>query len=98
MTSTGIVRIIRNANCWLRAVILTLIFIPIQFIFDERLDILFSLIAGFAGIIMADRIFWYLAKKVPNKWGRENYLRMELAVTLTVSSIALTTGWIFYFL
>ena len=64
---------------------LSAIFFPIQLLLVQELAPIFTITTGFIGTLIADLIYWSIAKRHFNNWCRITYLRMGLAVIICVS-------------
>jgi phytol kinase len=80
--------VFKNLNFALRAMLLTFLYIPVQILLDDKILIMEPIIACFAGIIVSDRVYWIISKKVEN-WKRISYLRMGVAVIALGAIVAL---------
>ncbi len=79
-----------------RALILTVIFIPIQWIVNNKLNLIFSLVTVFVGTILGDRLYWMIARRHLTNWERLSFLRMGLGVVFTVAILIFVANCWFY--
>ncbi|MES2766038.1 MAG: hypothetical protein V4642_09225 [Bacteroidota bacterium] len=79
--------VFKKLNFALRAMFLTVIYVPVQIALDDKLPAVQSLIACFLGILVSDRAYWIISRNVVN-WKRISYLRMGVGVIALGSVVA----------
>ena len=93
-------KVITRARSFLRAIILTLLFIPLQFVFESAIPVAFSMIIGFLGILLVDRLYWLIADQHPRDWKqpseRAHFMKLSLAARTIGSLVVLGSNLVWY--
>jgi phytol kinase len=76
--------------------ILSAIFFPIQLLFVRELAPIFTIATGFISTLVADLIYWSIARQHFKSWCRITYLRMGLAVIVCVSLLLFAAQLLYY--
>ena len=98
--STHLPAFLARANAFVRAGILTLLFVPMQLLFEPELPVAFALLASFAGILLVDRLYWTIADNYTTHIypGAKNshFLHLSLFVRSAASVLILVVhaGWV----
>ena len=78
-----------HSNPVTRAASIVLLFVPLQLAFEPRLSIVYSLAAGFLGLLAIDISYWLLGRRFKAIWQgahqRVNFLRLSLALRTAVT-------------
>lgn len=94
-------RFIVEAPPVLRAFILALVFVPLQFFFESQLPMLLTFGLGYIGIWLVDRLYWSVANRFPDDWPQATervfFLRLSLAVRTIVSLLIIAGNLAWYY-
>lgn len=92
---------ITRARSVVRAFVLMLLFVPLQFAFETEIPMAYTMLIGFAGILLIDRLYWAIANQYPTQWPRAtervHFFRLSLAVRTIGSFLVLGSNLIWYY-
>lgn len=87
---------IAGGNFVVRALCLSLAFLPINHLLGIPLNFYFSLAACFTGIILSDALYWGIGSRYHGSWSRIGFLRMGMATVLLSSTAVFFAQLLFY--
>lgn len=82
-----------HCNFIIRALLLCLIFLPVHILLNTQMPQIVLIFSCFIGIIIADRLFWFLEDKFATGWSFLNLLRLRMAVVLMISLLLFATNY-----
>jgi phytol kinase len=88
--------LIAGGNFVIRAAFLSLAFLPLNHLIGLRLDLWFSMLTCFAGIIVSDLVYWGVGSRFHGQWSRVAFLRMGMASVLFASALVFAANLLYY--
>jgi hypothetical protein len=89
-------RFIRDGNFAVRAISLSLAFLPMNHLLDLELNFALSFITCLLGISVSDAIYWGIGKRYHGEWSRIAFLRLGMLSVLVSSSLVFVAQLWFY--
>lgn len=89
-------RFLTEGNFLVRAVFLSIAFLPVNHVIGLKLDPVFSGITCLLAIMLSDLIYWGIGSRYHGKWSRVAFLRMGMASVFVASSMAFAANLWFY--
>ncbi len=89
-------RFIRDGNFAVRAICLTLAFLPLNHVLGLELNPVFSAVTCLLGINISDAVYWGTGKRYHGKWSRIAFLRLGMLSVLISSSLVFAANLLFY--
>lgn len=80
---------LRHANLPLRALLLTLAFIPLTVATTEQLSMWFSLLSGWIGIVLIESVYWFVESRKRGAWEDLRFIKF----TTLVSKVCTFAVW-----
>jgi len=87
---------IAGGNFIVRALCLSLAFLPLSHVLGMPLNLQFSLIICFVGVIFSDALYWGIGSRYHGSWSRIGFLRMGMASVLLSSTLVFVAQVLFY--
>lgn len=89
-------KFIAGGNVFIRALCLSLAFLPLNHLWGMPLNFYFSLIICFGGILLSDAIYWGVGSRYHGAWSRVAFLRMGMTSVLIASTMVFLAQILFY--
>ena len=80
----------------LRAIILSLCFVPLTAFIDPEISVFFSLVTCFFGTIIIEWIYWFVEPIKHRVWSQIAFLRFTSVISITVTTILSIASYWYY--